>query len=174
MKKTSPAVVSAPVANPAYVPPYDSAAQKQALEVLRAKQAFKPAPVVVSTPKPMAQPASAPAAKSVEMKKAAPMVVSAPVANPAYVPPSDTAAQQQALGVLRTKQASKPSPAMVSAPKPLAPKPAATVAKAAPAPIPAMAPTTKEGKLAELTRRYLNDEVTPREYHTQRAKILAD
>ena len=148
---------TAPVANPAYVPPSDTAAQQQALEVLRSKQGAKPAPAMVSTPKP---PAPKPAAKPVEVRPPA-VAVSAPVANPAYVPPSDTAAQQKALEVLRSKPVAKPAaPTLVS--------------KATPAPIPAMAPTTKEGKLAELTRRYLNDEVTPREYHTQRAKILAD
>ena len=147
---------TAPVANPAYVPPSDTAAQQQALEVLRSKQGAKPAPAVVSAPKPVAKPA----AKPVEVRTPA-VAVSAPVANPAYVPPSDTAAQQKALEVLRSKPVAKPAaPTLVS--------------KATPAPIPAIAPTTKEGKLAELTRRYLNDEVTPREYHTQRAKILAD
>ncbi len=164
VKKPAAVAVSAPVANPAYVPSGDSPAQKQALEALRAQQAAKPVPIVVSAPKPMAQPkpkpAPAPAAKPVEMKKAAPVVVSAPK------PPAPKPAVA----------ASTPKPAAtVAAPKSVA-KPAAPtqVSKAAPAPIPAMAPTTKEGKLAELTRRYLNDEVTPREYHTQRAKILAD
>ena len=154
--RTPAVAVSAPVANPAYIPPSDTDAQKQALEVLRSKQGAKPAPAVVSAPKPVAKPA----AKPVEVRTPA-VAVSAPVANPAYVPPSDTAAQQKALEVLRSKPVAKPAaPTLVS--------------KATPAPIPAMAPTTKEGKLAELTRRYLNDEVTPREYHTQRAKILAD
>src|SRR5690606_37701013 len=34
--------------------------------------------------------------------------------------------------------------------------------------------TEKERKLAELLRRYKADEITPREYHQERAKILAE
>ena len=193
--------VSAPVANPAYAPASDSAAQQQALEVLRARQSGKAAPAVVSTPKPTAQPSVKPA----DMRPPAAVAVSALVANPAYISPSDSAAQKQALEVLRARQSGNAAPAMGSTPnamaqppaKPayIAPSPSAAqlqamevlrskqsgtaksptqISKIAATPIPAMAPTTKEGKLAELTRRYLNDEITPREYHTQRAKILAD
>jgi hypothetical protein len=36
------------------------------------------------------------------------------------------------------------------------------------------APDSKEGKLADLLRRYNADEITPLEYHTQRAKIIAE
>ena len=148
MKLLKPLLASALLALPASpmtVRAEDSDAQKQAIEALRR----------VQSPRSTAPAAKAPAVKPVDMNR------TAPVANPAYVPPSDTAAQQKALEVLRSKPVAKPAaPTLVS--------------KATPAPIPAMAPTTKEGKLAELTRRYLNDEVTPREYHTQRAKILAD
>ena len=52
--------------------------------------------------------------------------------------------------------------------------PAAPVA-AAPAPAPAPAgPPTKEQRLAELLVKYQTDQVTPEEYHTQRAAILAE
>jgi hypothetical protein len=34
--------------------------------------------------------------------------------------------------------------------------------------------TTKDEKLAELLRKYKADELSPREYHEQRAKILAE
>lgn len=197
MKKVAPMAVSAPVANPAYAPASDSAAQQQALEVLRARQSGKAAPAVVSTPRPTAKPA--------DMRPPAAVAVSTPMTSPAYTSPSDSAAQKQALEVLRARQSDKATPAMGSTPnamaqppaKPayIAPSPSAAqlqamevlrskqsgtaksptqISKIAATPIPAMAPTTKEGKLAELTRRYLNDEITPREYHTQRAKILAD
>ena len=33
---------------------------------------------------------------------------------------------------------------------------------------------TKEQKLADLLRKYRNDEITPQQYHTERAKILAE
>ena len=50
------------------------------------------------------------------------------------------------------------------------PNPAAAPA-GAPAPTEA---ATKEGKLADLLRRYQADEITPLEYHTERAKIVAE
>ena len=157
MRPPAVVAVTAPMASPAYASPSDSAAQKQALEVLRARQSGKAAPAMVSTPKPRAQPPAKPA----DVRRPAAVAVSAPVAKPASIAPSPSAAQLQAMEVLRSKQSgTAKSPTQVS--------------KIAATPIPAMAPTTKEGKLAELTRRYLNDEVTPREYHTQRAKILAD
>lgn len=50
-----------------------------------------------------------------------------------------------------------------------------TKAKAAKTPAP-IAPnlTTKEGRLAELLRKYKADEITPRDYHIERAKIVAE
>ncbi len=52
--------------------------------------------------------------------------------------------------------------------------PAAPVA-AAPAPAPAPAgPPTKEQRLAELLVKYQTDQVTPEEYHTQRAALIAE
>ena len=36
------------------------------------------------------------------------------------------------------------------------------------------APSTKEQKLADLLRRYQADEITPYEYHMERAKIIAE
>ncbi len=36
------------------------------------------------------------------------------------------------------------------------------------------APSTKEQKLADLLRKYKNDEITPQQYHTERARIIAE
>jgi hypothetical protein len=49
-------------------------------------------------------------------------------------------------------------------------------AAAAPAPAPAnvSAPPTKEQRLADLLRRYQADEITPYQYHMERAKIIAE
>jgi hypothetical protein len=57
-----------------------------------------------------------------------------------------------------TKVVSKPVP------------PAPTPMTAPPLPIPA----TKQERLAELLQKYKADQITPEEYHTQRAKILAE
>ncbi|HEX3716412.1 MAG TPA: hypothetical protein VH595_00460 [Verrucomicrobiae bacterium] len=53
--------------------------------------------------------------------------------------------------------------------------------KSQPAPTPASTPTentgiaaSKEQRLADLLRRYRADEITPLEYHTERAKIIAE
>jgi hypothetical protein len=42
------------------------------------------------------------------------------------------------------------------------------------APAPAPAAVTKQQKLAELLRRYQADEISPMDYHKQRAAILAE
>jgi hypothetical protein len=34
--------------------------------------------------------------------------------------------------------------------------------------------SAKEQELNNLTRRYMNDEISPREYQTERARILAE
>jgi hypothetical protein len=48
-------------------------------------------------------------------------------------------------------------------------------AKPAPIPPPASPPElTKEQKLADLLRRYEADEITPYQYHMERAKIVAE
>ena len=38
----------------------------------------------------------------------------------------------------------------------------------------AKAPLTKEQKLKDLDRRYINGEITPQQYHPERARILAE
>jgi len=43
-----------------------------------------------------------------------------------------------------------------------------------PAPPPAPAPDTKEGKLQALLQQYKANQITPSEYQAQRAKILAE
>jgi hypothetical protein len=41
-------------------------------------------------------------------------------------------------------------------------------------PVTLPADATKEQRLAELLRRYRGDEITPEDYHKQRAAILAE
>jgi hypothetical protein len=80
-----------------------------------------------------------------------------------------------------TAPVAKPQPKVVVAPeKPLAPvAPAATTVAVAPKPTQIEAPVstlpvTKQGRLAELLRRYKADEMTAQDYHSQRAAILAE
>jgi hypothetical protein len=56
--------------------------------------------------------------------------------------------------------------------KPKKVKPGATPVPVMPVTLPADA--TKEQRLAELLRRYRGDEITPEDYHKQRAAILAE
>jgi hypothetical protein len=59
--------------------------------------------------------------------------------------------------------------------KPATPaQPTAPVAPYNPPPAVNPAMTAKEQKLADLLRRYQNDEITPYQYHTERARIIAE
>ena len=66
------------------------------------------------------------------------------------------------------------APAKSNAP---APASANLPAKTNPPPVPAAvpnAPLTKEQRLNDLNRRYRNDELSPVQYQTERAKIMAE
>lgn len=158
----------------------------------------QPKPVVVEEVKPVARPATVVVPVPVE----APVVTPAPAPAPAPVlkvkvekkdprfsdvpdeaGDAPAAKLQEALRQkLAAEKASNPAPAMAA---PVAPaKPAKPVVATAPVvavPITANIETapsplsgSKQERLAELLRRYKADEVTPQEYHTQRAKILAE
>jgi hypothetical protein len=152
------------VSRPAVVPETDTPAQRQALEAIRAQQAGK-ANVTPSSPSAAVSaenPAQRAALEAIRQKQASP--VSTPVAV------SDTEAQRKARAALnerwKVEDASKPAVAGSPSKAPAA----AAVAQVAPPKV----PTTKEEKLADLTRRYKSDEIAPREYHQMRAKILAE
>lgn len=158
----------------------------------------QPKPVIVEEVKPVARPATVVVPVPVE----APVVAApAPVKTPPVAKkdprfsdvPEDvedtTAAklQEAVRQKLAAEKASAPAPApVVVAPAPPAKpaKPIVTVAAPAPvvaAPITANIETalsplsgSKQERLAELLRRYKADAVTPQEYHTQRAKIIAE
>lgn len=174
LRKVQSGQTAPPVTSPAPAParPADSAAQEKALRALRDQQSGRPAPGVAAHAKPVA---------------ATP--TSAPVAQPA--PVAASVGQAKALEALRQQQAAKPvavqnSPAQAKAIEALNNKwsastevatskdgkPVAPVAKVEP--VVAKVPVTKAERLADLTRRYKADEVTPHDYHTQRAKILSE
>lgn len=116
-----------------------------------------------------------------------------PVVAPAVVAPADPAAQARALEALRQKEAElnahrpqtgvEPAPAgtvtankkedrqPVSNPNEKSLAPGGTVDVTLPA---GYVPTTRDEKLAELLRKYRADLITPREYHEERAKIIAE
>jgi hypothetical protein len=116
-------------------------------------------------------------------------VVAAPVTAPKgnskfseVANPADEAAAAKLREALRQQLATTPQPAPVApvaapakpkanAPAPVFSAPPAATAAAVPA-----SPLTgsKQNRLAELLRRYKADAITPQEYHTQRAKILAE
>jgi len=75
-------------------------------------------------------------------------------------------------------QVAKPAVVKQAKPKPepeekaVAAKPARVFAPVEPPPSPIS--SAKEARLAELLRKYKADEITPQQYHEQRAKILAE
>ncbi len=114
------------------------------------------------------EPQTPPAASTTPATPAAPAAVSTEAAQPAGTPPADpnAAAQEKARAALLAKMAEPP------------PKPATIVPTVA-GPVPIIAPAipismTKEQRLQELLAKYKADQVTPEQYHTQRAAILAE
>jgi hypothetical protein len=100
---------------------------------------------------------------------------------PAPVDP-ETIAKARAALEQKMKQLETQPPAPVSAPAPASPEPASrkpkVVKTAQPFPPIAGPPpavsANKQERLTELLRKYRADEITPEEYHQQRAKILGE
>lgn len=164
---------------------------EQAPQATPAKPAATPAP---------AKPAPTPAVKPAPVIPAAP--AAAPVAAPAVAAEANplTAAvaqddpeavkMREALHERMAQEAANPTPAVEVAPAPAVPK--AKEAKTTPAPVvtkatkpavtgyaPLVAPAlplsgTKEQRLQQLLEQYKADQITPAEYHAQRAKIIAE
>ena len=96
---------------------------------------------------------------------------------------SDDAQAEQLREALRAKmaaEAANPStPAVVVTPPPAASKPTASrktpaVVIPLPEPPPSALPATKEARLAQLLQQYKADQITPEQYHIERAKIIAE
>ena len=160
-------------------------AKPAAPKPVKPKQEESKAKTVV-VPVPMETPVAAPA----KTKFSDPDVIESEAAADARM----REALQQKMSELNKKPAvavespapvAKSQPKAVVAPaKPVAPVapvvPAATVVVAAPkptqieVPVSSPLPVTKQGRLAELLRRYKADEMTAQDYHSQRAAILAE
>ena len=176
--------LSAQDAKPAAVPgvsaPVAEVAKPESKPVKPKQVESKPKTVVV--PVPMEAPTAAPA----KSKFSDPDVILSEAAATARV----REALAQKMSEMNAKPAvavETPAPAMKPVPvaKPQAPTysaplvaPAATVVVPAPKPTQIEAPVStlpvnKQGRLAELLRRYKADEITAQDYHSQRAAILA-
>ena len=148
-----------------------------------------PAPVVEpkpkAAPKPVAQPkppkpATAPKAVPVAPKPAP--VATAPVVGvfqpypPVDASPPLTTPEQ----VERMRESVRQKIAELNRQHEAAPAAAAVVLPAARTPLepipgpPSSIPASKEAQLAELLKKYQADAITPEQYHTERAKILAE
>jgi hypothetical protein len=89
-------------------------------------------------------------------------VVTSPAASPEAI--------EKAREALRQKIQESPAPADAAAAKPAKALPALKPLEGPASPLPA----TKQAALAELLKRYMADQITPREYQTERAKILSE
>ena len=151
--------------------------------VVAPKAAPTPPPVVVTPPPPLPPP---PAPKV----KPAPVVVAPPPVTPPPAPVvvrEDPATVERTRAALRQKMSELDAQQGITAPTVVAPyaakpnTPAAhTVVRAEIPPAQPITPppspisATKEGRLAELLQKYKADAVSPEQYHTQRAAILAE
>ena len=193
LRKVQSGQASTPAPTPSAVRTSDNSAQQKALQALREQQAGGratapvAAPAVVSRPSVPADPSNnAAQQKALEALRGGPVATPTPPSSPAVV--TATPAQLKAMEALHKHQTAnpvaipaEPSPKQIQAQQALSDKwnaAAGVTSTAAPViaaePEKPKGPMTKMERLAELTRRYKADELTPQEYHTQRAKIVAE
>lgn len=174
-------------------------AMRQQLEALNNQATPAAEPVAPPAPRPLPKPM---AVEPAPIPRPATVVVPVPVETIPAMPQTESGFSEvggtvdtkndQLLQALRAKlaedKASAPAAPVFAEPvAPAAPsKPAPVIARAAPAPVISMPLTanmeapalplsgTKQNRLAELLRRYKMDDITPQEYHTARAKIIAE
>ncbi len=178
----------------------DTPEQIKAREALRQKMAELDAAAAASKPVPPPPPPAPPAAPLAEPAKKAPVPVPAPVPAPAPAPAAKAASDSiygpvpdgvedaktaERREALRKEMAAlQPAPALVDKPvRPVKPvKSGRAAAYTPPSELPApalevpLSPLTgsKAARMAELLQRYNADQITPKDYHTQRAAILAE
>jgi hypothetical protein len=156
------------------VPAASSEEQAHALEALRQAEHVQPAPVAVApaAPAPVAPAAAAPSSSG-DQAQALQALRQAEVPAAGKAPESAGAAarrkKEQEAVALRIEKLQKEMNHPAAGTLTAAPAPSA-----APSPAVAPAATGKEQRLADLLRRYQADEITPLQYHTERAKIVAE
>jgi hypothetical protein len=147
----------------------------------------KPAPQPVKSAVPPAKPAATAPTVSAPAKAAPPapapaVAVTQPAIVTATTAASDDAQAEQLREALRAKMAAEAAnpptpPAVVTPPapsKPTAPRKTPVVVIPLPEPPPSSLPATKEARLAQLLQQYKADQITPEQYHLERAKIIAE
>lgn len=151
------------------------AALRQEIQNLNTQQ--EPAPRRGAPARSVARTPAAPVTQPTPPPPVAPMVAPAPVALE-YTPP--VAPDDGAIARTRADQSPAPSvrtraraPRSSSVAFPEAPAPSVAPSIRSPEAPPSPVPATKELELAELLRKYRADEISPEEYHQQRAAILA-
>ncbi len=178
----APAAAPAPAKAPAIAPQVtaspDEAAQAKMQEALRQKmQELNPTPVIAPTvvvPVP-AEPVQTPTApikpRTVEQRFSE---------VPAADDDAKAARMREALRQKIAGEQAAPTPApVVSTPAKPTPTVTSSAVVAAPitpefAPAPEPGPASKQARLATLLQLYKADSITPQQYHTQRAKIIAE
>lgn len=153
-------------------PSSDSAAENRLVEILRKKQAELDA-------KESSSPSAPAMEKAVEVKK--PSIAAKPPTKEqedsekrikrieAEIKAKEDAVKKTEV-VSRPQPQPQPQPAPVQIVKPAPPRTETRVQ--APSSTPEI--SSKQSRLAELLRRYKADEITPRDYHLERAKIVAE
>jgi len=165
-------------------------AMRQKMEELNAQAAPVSAPMAPPAPQPkevIFEPAPAPRPVTVVVPVPVESTPAAPRVESVFTPVDSAAAEtqnDQLLQALRAKlaeeKATNPAPVVAA---PVAPARPAAVSAAPVLSIPLTAnmeappspfSSSKQSRLAELLRRYEADQITPLEYHTQRAQIIAE
>lgn len=162
------------------------AAMRQEIQDLKVQQ--QPAPRRAAPAKSVARTPAPPVTQPTPLPPVAPVAAPTPAA-PVIISPvtQDDEAVVRARAAMRqeTHQSAAPAPApavhgRVKAPRggatvvfPEAPAPSVAPSIRSPEAPPSPIPATKELELAELLRKYRADEISPEDYHKQRAAILA-
>jgi hypothetical protein len=166
-----PVVKSAPAAAPVRIVPSSTSGQEKAIDALRGTQPSN---------RSVAMPTDTPA------QRQAVQALYGTQPTGAYVPAAvvNSSKQSQAVDALRQSEtmATTATPVMIPAKAPLAQKRAVNVlndkmeaAAVKGGPVsPARILTPKQEKLADLTRRYKADQISPHDYHAERAKIISE
>jgi DNA polymerase III gamma/tau subunit len=155
-----------------------AAADAMQVEKKRQAKAAEAVKVATASAKPKQEQTAKPTeAAKAEKQKQSDAMAAAKAAKAEKQRQADIAeAIKEATANAKLKQAPQAKKALAVNEKPQPTKPGEPASSAS-MPVPA-APTyltlTKEQKLNELTRRYKNDEITPLQYQTERARIIAE
>ncbi len=154
------------------------AALNQKMQEVEGTPAPAPATPAPATPPPAAAAVQTPTETPAPAATPAPATAPA-ITEPVVVQPTDTEAQARARAALNEKMAEIGTPAPAPVPTTASATASRVPAATAPGFKPITAPAlpinmTKAGKLEWLLSQYKADQITPEQYHKQRAEILAE